>query len=745
MKFKLVLFFTFVHLPFTLLAQMSLTEIRYTFMDIQALRYYPFQTEADSVIQQIKERKGTKPYSQYDVYHKTDIDLQINKEYLDNLDNPIIRLYRPLLEQARPLKENSRNVALSTLLYEDYFTCYSDNANDKKGFLLRASQSRSLYRIAGEQNIKTLLNDVLIDIDLYKKKNEVLARTLKGPLSEEAASLYRYFLSGQKTENGELWQEIVFFPNRPSEAGFAGYLYVTADGRNQLRKAVFSVNSLANPNSLIENMLFVQYFDTKENIAVPVKKRSYYALGDEIKGHFLLTWSSFYSDFSYPETLEKKVFDVRQEQDYLSKEETFWEDHRPEPLSAAGEQIDRSIETASRTRAFRNTENFLYLLLTNHWPIGGKDGFFEWGSVTQAASHNDREGWRFKIKGNTTPQLNKHLLLGGYVAYGLEDKKFKYRGDIIYSFSPKEKSVWEYPKSFLSFTYVEDLNIPGEDLLTSDRDDFFSSLSHSAFKTLTRQKIGTIAWEKEMTNRFSFKVQGKYLSDNPNDVMQYKDFIASEVIFSIRYAPNEKTFQRREKRVYFQEGDIELNLQHRIGLKGIFGSEHNYHITDGSIFRRQHLPYNIGLVDMELSAGKIWNKIPSPLLFIPNGNQGYIFKDKKFNLLNYYEFVTDNFVAGNVNFQFNWSPIRLFAPKNKIQTSIGGRMIYGPLSDNNLVSQSGLFVTQALGQKPYIEVNAGLSNILKIFRIEYVRRLTYLDTRDKINKGSVFIAIDLRF
>jgi hypothetical protein len=764
MQFKLLLFlscFNFLALS----AQTSPTEIKYTCMDIRALRYYPFQTDAQATIREMIEEKlreiPGKPYFQYDIYRKTSIDLLANKEYLDLqinakeedndwIYNRIIKPYLPWLEYARPQKEDSKHVALTTMLDEDYFTCYSDNPDKQSGRLLQASKSAGLYRFVGEQNIRRIINDILGDIDLYQKKNDVLARTLQGPLSEDAMLTYCYFLSGKKTENGETWHEIVFYPRYPSSAGFAGYLYVSADGQNTLRKAVFSVNNLSNSNTFIEDIVFIQYFETKENILVPVEKRNYYVLGDDVKGCFLLTQSSHCFNFSYPEYLGKEVLKTRTEKDYSTQTESFWENRRPEPLTASERQAESLTEIASRTKAFRNTENFVYLLLSDHFPVGGKNGFFEWGNVTQVMTYNEREGFRFKAGGNTTSRLSKHFLFGGYLAYGLKDKQFKYRGDILYSFLPKEKSVWEYPLSLLSFTYINDLNIPGENLLTSNRDDIFHAFSYSADKPLTWQKTGILSFEQEMANRFSFKVQGKYLSDKPVNENLYKNYTTSEILFALRYAPNEKTFQRREKRMYFKRGDIELNLCHRTGLKGIFGSEYNYQITDGNIFKRLYFPKNIGDVDMELSAGKVWSRIPFPLLFIPQGNQSYILEMNGFNLLNFNEFVTDNFVAGNINFRFNWSPVELFWRKSKIKSNLGGRIIYGPLSDNNNPAlHAELFPfspgIQALGGKPYMEVNAGFSNIFNLIRIEYVRRLSYMETGNEIKKGSLFVTIDLRF
>ncbi|MDR0506667.1 MAG: DUF5686 family protein [Dysgonamonadaceae bacterium] len=731
-------------------------------MDIQALRYYPFKTKADSIVKQLIDKKKASPScSKYDAYQKTGINLIANKESLnDQLNNlkrknyfiykHIIQPYIPFFKYAHPQKENPQNLVLTTALYEDYFTCYSDNTANKEGRMIQSSLNRSIYNVLGEQNIASLLNDFLGDVDLYKKKSDVMFDSFSGPLNENAFDHYTYFLSEKKTGDGEPFYEIVFFPNKINDSGFAGYLYVTADGNNILKKAVFSLNNIYNSNSFIKEALFIQQFDEKENIPVLVEKKSRLFLGDDRDGCIMLTRNTLYSNYIYPEYIGKNELKNKQAENLSSKENTFWETHRLEPLTDSEMQIENLIDTISNSSAFRNMETLVNLLLTNHLTIGGKNGIFELGDISKIISFNEIEGYQIKAEGNTTLNLNKHLLVGGYVTYGLKSKLFNYRGDIIYSFPRKDKSIWEFPRSSISFTYLKDLSIPGYDILTSDYDDIFFGIVPPRIKTLLLQKMGLLAYDKEFSNKFSFRLEGKHLYQELYGADKYGGLKTSEINISMHYAPTEIFFQSRDNRYCIRRGDDEINFRHRIGLSGIFGSKYDYHITDGSISKWIAMPEDAGKVYAELSAGKVWSRLPFYLLFVLTGNESYVFDKKGFNLMNYHEFATDNFVAGNVNLYFNWSPVRLFAPKNKIRTSIGSRFIYGPLSENNnpaLHNELFPFSKEIipLGNQPYIETNIGFSNIFQIFRIEYVRRLTYLDTGNKISKGALRIHVGLEF
>jgi hypothetical protein len=86
----------------------------------------------------------------------------------------------------------------------------------------------------------------------------------------------------------------------------------------------------------------------------------------------------------------------------------------------------------------------------------------------------------------------------------------------------------------------------------------------------------------------------------------------------------------------------------------------------------------------------------------------------------------------------------------KFREVISFNGIYGSLSakNNPAVNGDGLFLlpegTMGLGSKPYMEASVGLENIFKVFRVDYFRRLTYLDN-PKINKSGFRIALRFSF
>lgn len=757
------------------------SNVRATVMIIRSLRYMQQTQDADDIMKEVFRLKSVNnytrpPFVQYDEYTKTSVDfvadkntieesLASEKEKANHFYLKYITPFESWLDYAREVP-NTNDLGLTSLLYEDYRTITEDHLNHHTGTVVQASRTIGFFEAIGQQNISSFLDEAFGDIDLYKDNVSLMLLDFKSPLSNDAFDVYQYNLMGFKSIAGNDCFEIAFYAkeNKMKENAFAGYLYIDASGSYALRKAVFTINEPSNMNFL-KDVLITHSYSPQNGVMCPQQKENVIVLGNEIQGSFVISRNTIFSKYTFDEP-DVKSWKTTYNADYEQKDKAYWQSVRPIPLTPSQDQITELAKVAPDNWVYNRLQNLLVILLSNHVTLGGINGKVEFGPILQFLSYNDMEGLRLKIGGNTTVNLMNQLLVGGYVAYGVKDELWKYRGDLIYSFFPRNKYIWEYRKRLLSFSYVSDLNIPGQDLLTSTRDNVLYSFSHTSTNNMSLQKIGVLSFENENKYHFSYKVGAKVMSDNPLGIVKYMKVSGqdtsvvdrlntSEITLSARYSPKERFFQNRDKRIPIRRGDVELVLNHRIGVKGIFNSDYNYQITDFKAYKKFNLTNNAGSVDVRFSAGMVWNEVPFPLLFIPLGNQSYLYEQEGYNCMNFYEFTTDRFVAGNVNFLFNWSPVNWFNKKSKIKTSIGSRIIYGPLSDkNNPELHPELFVfnqgVTPLGNTPYAEFNVGLANIFKILRVEYAHRLTYnsqdADTGgNKLTRGSILFTGSFAF
>ncbi|MDR3219259.1 MAG: DUF5686 family protein [Dysgonamonadaceae bacterium] len=708
MSIRIFIIFLFFSCVFHANAQPLPGAVKRNAWNMHALRYYPFTQNADSIVKQVIAQNLADESKKDYLYQKTAVDFVINEQYLTEQFNfwanispfiykNVINPYQSWFSYAPPIEEKPSDLDMTLFLSEKQ--THLEKGED-------FSQAASLLSPAETENIQTFLTEYLGEINIFEAKSEVLFRQAKNPLGKDAMRTYRYFLSSMVETAGIPSYEIAFFSKNVKEESFEGYLYIS-QADLKLLKAVFTLNYRSGQESGPE-VVFTQ---------TPERKEIRLYLGDDIKKSLMISRieiQNFQPADAYP----------------------------PEPLTLSQTRFPELRLTASQTPAFRNTEKMLSFLLTNRIGIVGNK--LELGPVTQMVSYNPTEGIRLRISGNTAQIFGKHWKTGGYLAYGIHDKRLKYRGDIAYSFHPGHK---------LQVTYVTDLNLPGYELLSDKRDDFFSSFYHAGAKNISWKKVGNLYYERFFKNRFSIKGGAKFWSDRPLENLKYStvnqgtetiiNAISSlELGVSFRYAPGERNVRFHDKDLVLRESDLVLEMNHRTGIKGVYGSDYNYQITDASAFKRFDFPSDRGSLGIQFSGGKVWNQLPFPLLFIPAGNQSFIFDAESYNLMRFYEFVTDRYLAGNLGLQFKWSPVNFVLPRNKIRTNLGIKAIYGPLSaDNNPDLHQRLFVfnnsVNVLGNRPYIEAHIGLSHIFNFLRVDYVRRLTYG------NKGAIFFSTDL--
>jgi hypothetical protein len=212
----------------------------------------------------------------------------------------------------------------------------------------------------------------------------------------------------------------------------------------------------------------------------------------------------------------------------------------------------------------------------------------------------------------------------------------------------------------------------------------------------------------------------------------------SELYVNLRYAPNEKFYQGKLYRDPLPGKYPVIQLRIAGGLKSI-NNDYNYLRLQFDISRRYYLSV-LGYTDVSFEAGKVIGKVPFPLLFIHNANQTYSYQKDSYNLMNFLEFVSDQYVSLNIDHSFNgffFNKIPLLK-KLKLREVVSCKVLYGGITRNNNPDyQSTLFkfpsdingmpLTYSFGNQPYIEASFGVTNIFKIFRVDLIKRFTYLN------------------
>ena len=199
-----------------------------------------------------------------------------------------------------------------------------------------------------------------------------------------------------------------------------------------------------------------------------------------------------------------------------------------------------------------------------------------------------------------------------------------------------------------------------------------------------------------------------------------------------------------------------FKLKHTIGMRGFMGGDYNYHVTEASIYKRFWVK-NCGMIDMWLKGGIQWSKVPFPLLMAPAANPSLIRQHETFSLVTDMEFLNDRYASLMAEWDLQGKILNRIPllKRLKWREHIGVNVLWGGLSDKNNPtlpqnSHDGMLMEMPEGctvmdsGEPYAELRVGLHNILKFFRIDYVRRLNY-NEKTHAPKNAVRLGFGLSF
>ena len=158
-----------------------------------------------------------------------------------------------------------------------------------------------------------------------------------------------------------------------------------------------------------------------------------------------------------------------------------------------------------------------------------------------------------------------------------------------------------------------------------------------------------------------------------------------------------------------------------------------YNRSTFSVFNRLWFAA-LGYLDLRMQGGIVWNPVPMPKLFVPNGNISLLMSENAFNTMRPMEFMMDRYVSLFATYHMKGLILNHIPLINrlKLREVVGFNLLYGGMSDMNNPENghAGLYQlpanTDFLSSTPYMEYSIGIENILKLIRIDYVRRISYL-------------------
>ena len=541
---------------------------------------------------------------------------------------------------------------------------YRGDPEKKKQYILANKKAEFDERFIDNDGLSSYFNRLYEDINIYDNNISIATNLLLSPIANTAPTFYKFFITDTIKTNDPWLVELSFIPRNKADLLFEGRIYVTLDGNYAVQNAYLTVNNDINLNfmrDLEAQLEFVKKEDGRYALSKSVLGMEFAITekGGGMYGRRIVDYDNYVFDKPQPDSVYSGPAEVIVYNPEEKKSETYWDQIRPLPLEKNEVAIYRNVDTLQTIPSFRRLMDISTLVLAGYKSFGK----VEMGPANTFYSFNPVEGFRLRIGGRTTPEFSKRFYAETYVAYGFKDEKWKYFLSGTYSFN--NKSIYKFPGNYLRASFQRDTKIPGQDLQFVQEDNFLLSFKRGNNERWLYNDIYRLQYVREFENHLSFNAGITKWKQSPAGILEYtveendgsfRDIHAlntSELNFQVRYAPNEQFYQGKLYRTpIFNKYPI-FTLNYNMGIKGFLEGENDYHNVNGNIFKRVYLS-QLGYADVTAEGGYIFgNNIPFPLLSIHRANQTYAYQLNSYNLMNFMEFISDQYAAINVQYYMN--------------------------------------------------------------------------------------------
>ncbi|HTL82297.1 MAG TPA: DUF5686 family protein, partial [Bacteroidia bacterium] len=520
-------------------------------------------------------------------------------------------------------------------------------------------------------------------------------RGFVSPIANDAMLFYNYRLVGTIIQNDSIINKIEVTPKRKTDPCFRGYIYIM---ENSWR--IYSTELYLTKDAQID---FVDTLMINQNF-VPVDKDVWMVFSNKFtfnfgfmgvkgNGYYVGVNSNYVLDPDFP----KKFFnneEMHVNDDANTRDSMYWEDTRPVPLSL--EEI-RDYRRRDSLALIRNSKGYMDSLdrKTNRPKVGEiiftgytfsrRYNQFSVGvsPLVRALSYNTVQGVKLGMDVSLFKswENNRYFSFTPSTSYGLSDRKFYLDGEATYEYKPIKFARI----TVAGGTQTAQLN--SKEPVPVFVNTCYTLLAKKNYMKLYARDYVNVNWHTEVVNGIMFTGEVDYSNRRPLFNTSYYYFDASEVIhgkFMNSYSntldnryftsndplhPNDnlsaafnahkaatinlqmtfrykqKYYTRPNEKIILGSKYPTLGIQYRRGIPGIFGSSTDYDFLKVSI--RDELDLKLfGKFRYYLGMGKFVSKnhLPFPDYYHFLGNQTIwsTFPQQSYQLLDYYNFSTDN-------------------------------------------------------------------------------------------------------
>lgn len=662
----------------------------------------------------------------YEAYNKLEIDIK-NFKADKAKKNFLLKPFSFIFDNIDSTSE--KEPFLPAYLLESV-SDYAFQKNTKKYFEnIKASNTKGFTN----ESISKLMGVMNQNVNVYGNYVNVMDKDFIGPFNDNADVYYNFAVPDTQVIGGKKVFHFTFSPKHAGQNTFQGDAWVLSQ-TYQIQKINLYLGKDANINYIDRISVFQEFIPL--NDSVYFLNRDKFFADFKILGKQSLTFigrkSTSYRNIIINSDSITNLFKQQPIEEVIKtspgsnlKTDSAWNVLRHDTLSTNEKAIYATVDKLLKMPKFQRLQNTLKFIGTGYKQLTN----YEIGPWFNWISSNSWEGLRTRFDLGTTTGFNKHIYLHTYLAYGFGDKKFKGQAEAFWI-------VKRDPKRFrLHLSYYNDIDNGISQVGEVGQDNIFSLAIRKPNTTRKFIQLQDVRFEvfNELGKGFSTEWFISHRQYTPLKNLPFKEsFSVSEglplssfeVALKVRFAYLEQ----------FVEGDYfrySLGTKYPIaelmlakGFSGVLNSAYNYTKIGLSVKDFMKIsPY--GSFSYKVYAGKVNGTLPFAFLENHPGNDIYYYNPGSFNLMNRFEYLSDQYAGINVEHNVGSGLFR-FIPltrKLKLRQFWNAKAVWGSLNAENtaLNNKAGSFKT--LNGTSYLEVGTGIDNILKVLRLDFVWRV----------------------
>ncbi len=616
------------------------------------------------------------------------------------------------------------------------------------------------------ESIKKFIDDIFREIDIFSNDITFMQNRFVSPLSSIGTDFYKYYLDTVMVDGVQCY-ELSFTPFTTETFGFTGRLYVPANDTTMFISSIkMNVPRTINLNYVKQVYLEQDYIKAPDGSRLKIRDDVMVELQIAPKTPELYgRRQTFYDGHNFKQPKDMTIFEGNAEvltNQVKEQDENYWVAHRPVVAVKDEHTVKDMLARLRQSKLFYWCEKVVVTLVSGYinTNANAKESRFDIGPMNTLISGNSLEGVRLRVGGMTTAKLSPRWFGKFYVAYGTRDERFKYMGQLEYSFVDKKKHPNEFPVKSLRLMHRYDVDKLGQHYLYTNPDNVFLALKRQKDDKMIYLRETLLEYKLETQSGFSVTANVQHQRHEASRFLPFVDgngntyghYNTAGFQVTLRYAPGEKFYQTRSFRIPINQDAPVFTLSHTFMPRGFLGSDYTINKTEAGVQKRFWFSA-FGYTDIIVKAGKVWSTVPYPELLLPNANLSYTIQPESFALMNAMEFVNDQYLSWDVTYWINGAILNRIPllKKLKMREVVSFRGLWGKLTDKNDPSQHPellQFPANALclkmGKRPYMEIGVGLDNILTFLRVDYVWRINYRDNPG-INRSGVRIQLHFTF